>query len=42
MAANLQKVAWKIWLNRKVNCLNNSVFFKDIELKFNIEKKISI
>ena len=34
MATKLQKVPCKIWLNRKVKFLNNSVIFKDIELEF--------
>ena len=37
MAAKLQKVPYKIWLNRKVKFLNNSLIFKDIELKFGME-----
>ena len=37
MATKLQKVPCKIWLNRKVKFLNNSVIFKDIELKFGME-----
>ena len=37
MATKLQKVLCKIWLNRKVKFLNNSVIFKDIELKFGME-----
>ena len=36
MATKLQKEPCKIWLNRKVKFLNNSVIFKDIELKFGI------
>ena len=37
MATKLQKVPDKIWLNRKMKFLNNSVIFKDIELKFGME-----
>ena len=37
MAAKLQKVPRRIWLHRKVKLLNNSVIFKDIELKFDME-----
>ena len=37
MATKLQKVPCKIWLNRKVNFFNNSVTFKDTELKFGME-----
>ena len=37
MATKLQKVSCKIWLNRKVKFLNNSVIFKGIELKFDVE-----
>ena len=37
MATKLHKVPCKIWLNRKVNFLNNSVIFKDIELEFGME-----
>ena len=38
MAIKLQKkVARRIWLQRKVTFLNNSVIYKDIELKFSIE-----
>ena len=37
MATKLHKAPCKIWLNRKVKFLNNSVIFKDIELKFGIE-----
>ena len=37
MATKLQKVPCKIWLNRKVKFLNNSVIFKDIELEFGME-----
>ena len=37
MATKLQKVPCKIWLNRKVKFLNNSVIFKGIELKFSME-----
>ena len=36
MATKLQKVPCKISHNRKVKFLNNSVIFKDIELKFDI------
>ena len=37
MATKLRKVPCKIWLNRKVKLLNNSVIFKDVELKFGME-----
>ena len=37
MATKLQKVPCKIWLNRKVKFLNNSVIFKDIQLEFAME-----
>ena len=37
MVIKLRKVACKIWLNRKVKFLNNSVIFKDIELEFGRE-----
>ena len=37
MATKLQIVPCKIWLNRKVKFLNNSVIFKDIELEFGME-----
>ena len=37
MATKLQKVLCKIWLNRKVKFLNNSVIFKDTELEFGME-----
>ena len=37
MAIKLQKVPCKIWLNRKVKFLNNSVIFRDIALKFAME-----
>ena len=37
MATKLQKIPCKIWLNRKVKFLNNSVIFKDIELEFGME-----
>ena len=37
MVTKLQKVPCKIWLNRKVRFLNNSVIFKDIELEFGME-----
>ena len=40
MATKLQKVPSKIWLNSKVKFLNNSVIFKDIELKFAIETNV--
>ena len=33
----ITKVPCKIWLNRKVKFLNNSVIFKDIELEFGME-----
>ena len=36
MATKLEKVLCKISLNRKVKFLNNSVIFKDTELKFAI------
>ena len=36
MVTKLQKVPCKILLNRKVKFFNNSVIFKDIELKFGI------
>ena len=36
MATKLQKVPCKIRINRKEKFLNNSVIFKDIELKFGI------
>ena len=35
-SSKITKVPCKIWLNRKVKFLNNSVIFKDIELKFDI------
>ena len=37
MATKLQKVPFKIWLNRKVKFLNNSAIFIDTELKFGME-----
>ena len=37
MATKLQKVPCKIWLNRKVKFLNNSVIVEDIEPKFGME-----
>ena len=37
MATKLQRVTCKIWLNRKVKSLNNSIIFKNIELKFGME-----
>ena len=37
MATQLQKVRCKIWLNRKVKFLNNSIIFKDIALEFGME-----
>ena len=37
MATKLQKVPCKIWLNREEKLLNNSVIFKDIELKFRMK-----
>ena len=37
MATKLQKVPCKILPIKKVKFLNNSVIFKDIELKFGIE-----
>ena len=37
MATKLQKVPCKICLNRKVNFLNSSVIFKDIDLKFGMK-----
>ena len=37
MATKLQKVPCKIWLNRKVKFLNNSVILKDVELEFGME-----
>ena len=37
MATKVQKVPCKIWLNRKVKFLNNSVILKDIELEFGME-----
>ena len=39
MTTKLQKVPCKIWLNRKVKFLNNSVIihFKDIELEIGME-----
>ena len=37
MGTKLQKVPCKIWLNRKVKFLNNSVIFKDIELEFGMD-----
>ena len=40
MATKLQKVHCKIWLNRKMKVLNNSVIFKDTELKFSMETKL--
>ena len=40
MATKLQKVPCKIWLNRKVKFLNNSVIFKDIELEFGMETNV--
>ena len=40
MATKLQKVPCKIWLNRKVKFLNNSVIFKDIELEFGKETNV--
>ena len=36
MATKLQKVPCKIWLNKKVKFLNNSVICKDIELEFDM------
>ena len=33
----ITKVPCKIWLNRKVKFLNNSVIFKDIEVEFGME-----
>ena len=33
MATKLQKVTRRIWLHRKVEFLNNSDFYEDIELK---------
>ena len=36
MATKLQKVPCKIVLNKKVKFFNNSVIFKDTELKFSI------
>ena len=39
MVTKLQKVPCKIWLNRKVNFFNNSVIFKDTELKFGMETR---
>ena len=37
MATKLQKIPCKIWLNRKVKFLNNSVIFDNIELEFGME-----
>ena len=37
MVTKLEKVPCKIWPNRKVKFLNNSVIFKDIELEFGME-----
>ena len=37
MATKLQKVPRRIWLYAKVKFLNNSVIYKDIELKFGME-----
>ena len=37
MATKSQKVPYEIWLNRKVKFLNNSVIFKDIELRFGMQ-----
>ena len=37
MVTKLHKVPRKIWFNRKVKFLNNSVTFKDTELQFGIE-----
>ena len=37
MATKLQEVPCKIWLNRKVKFLNNSVIFRDIVLEFDME-----
>ena len=37
MATKLQNLPCKIWLNRKVKFLNNSIIFKDIDLEFGIE-----
>ena len=37
MAAKLRKVPHKIWLNGKVKCFSNSVIFKGVEMKFDIE-----
>ena len=37
MTSKLQKVPCKIWLDRKEKFFNNSVIFKDIELKFGVD-----
>ena len=42
MATKLQKVPYKIWLNRKVKFFNNSVILKDTELKFGMETNFGL
>ena len=37
MATKLLKLPCRIWLHRKVKFLNNSVIYKDIQLKLGIE-----
>ena len=40
MATKLGKVLRRIWFHRKVKVLNNSVTYKDTELKFGIETNV--